>query len=476
MARAACLRAAPPVTRILLYELNEVPWEIVDLYRHQRPKSALAALLPRAMCLTTVSEERTIDLQPWRSWPTLHRSMWTRDHNSWDLGQDPDTFRGVDLWTAAARAGKRVGVFGALQSGPAQRFAGGFHVPDTFARTAATHPASLRRFQAFNLTMTAENRFAAGARLPAGQLLVAGADMLRLGLTPASALRLARHLVAERIDPAQVSMRPVMQVVPGFDLFWRLHRRHAPDLSVFFTNHVASMLHRYWADALPLAGASHGPGAKSVLQALDIFDRQLSRMLGWQRRSPDRVLVIASSMGQERVEKHELGRSFVVEDTARLAVVLGIDQAEVGVGMYPAQSLTLPTTEDAQRALKRLGSVEHAGGPMFRHMRQNGRSVSFEVDYLSDAGALPASATFAGADGTRVEAGIAELGIQGRIRPSGGNTGEHTTRGIFIAAGTAIRPDPARREVSVLDVAPSLLALLGVPPDVSMAGQPSLFE
>lgn len=462
--------------QVLLYELNEVPWEIVDLYRHQRPKSALAALLPRALSLTTISEEQPVDLQPWRSWPTIHRSLWTRDHNSWDLGQDPETFRGVDLWTAAARAGKQVGVFGALQSWPAQRFLGSFYVPDTFARTAATYPANLRRFQAFNLAMTAENRFAAGARLPIRRLPFIGADMLRRGLTPMSAFRLARHLVAEKLDPAQVSKRSVMQVVPGFDIFWHLHRRHDPDLSIFFTNHVASMLHRYWADALPPAGAPMGPGANSVLEALDIFDRQLGRMLSWQREARDRVLVIASSMGQERVEKREMGSSFVVEDAARLAVALGVADAVAGVGMYPAQSLTLPGAEDAERALERLRSVEHSGGPMFRELRQNGRSVSFEVDYLSEAGTLLPSASFLGADGTRVGTSIADLGIAVRTRPTGGNTGEHTTRGILICAGDRIAADPGRREVSVLDVAPSLLALIGVAPDVSMAGRPTLFD
>ncbi len=462
--------------QVLLYELNEVPWEIVDLYRQQRPMSALAALLPRATSLTTISEERPVDLQPWRSWPTLHRSLWTRDHNSWDLGQDPETFRGVDLWTVAARAGRHVGVFGALQSWPPQRFAGGFHVPDTFARTPATHPPSLQRFQAFNLAMTAENRFAAGTSLPIRQLPIVGADMLRQGLTPMSAFRLGRHLLAERLDPSQVSKRAVMQVVPGFDIFWRLHRRHAPDLSIFFTNHVASMLHRYWADALPLAGAPPGPGQQSILAALDIFDRQLRRMLRWQLEARDRVLVIASSIGQERVEKLEMGSSFVVQDAARLAATLGVADAVVGVGMYPAQSLTLTSAEAAVRALEMLRGVEHPAGPMFRQFRQNGRSVSFEVDYLSDAAALPPSATFVGADSTRVEVALADLGIEVRTRPSGGNTGEHTTRGILICAGKGIAADDSRREVSVLDVAPSLLALLEVAPDASMKGRPSLFE
>lgn len=460
--------------QVLLYELNEVPWEIVDFYVGERRNSNLSRMLSSARCLTTVSEERPVDLQPWRSWPTLHRSLWTRDHNSWDLGQDPDTFRGVDLWTVAARADKRVGVFGALQSWPPQRFPGGFHVPDTFARTAATHPHALERFQAFNLAMTADNRFAAGAGLPMKQLPMVAADMLRNGLSVSSAVRLGRQLVAERLDPARVAQRLVMQAVPSFDLFWRLQRRHEPDLSVFFTNHVASMLHRYWADALPAPGSPVGRGATAVLSALDVFDRQLGTMLRWQRNRPGRVLAVASSMGQERVEKREMASSFVVEDAALLARALGIADAVPGIGMYPAQALTLPTPDEAREALARLGTVRHAGGLMFREMRQNGRSVSFEVDYMSDAAALPATAWSGdGAAGREVE--IGDLGIAVRTRPSGGNTGEHTPRGTLISLGDDIAADDSRRDVTVLDVAPSLLALLGVEPDSIMTGRPTLF-
>ncbi len=310
--------------QVVLYELNEVPWEIVDFYVARRPDSAIAALLPRAACLTTASEERLIDLQPWRSWPTFHRSMWTQEHNSWDVGQDPSTFRGVDLWTVAARAGKRVGVFGALQSWPPVRFPdGGFHVPDTFARTPATVPMSLRRFQTFNLSMTAENRFAATAEVPMRQLPLVAADLVRHGLTARSGVKLARHLVSERRDPSRRAVRSVMQVVPAFDLFWHLQLECRPDLSVFFTNHVAAMLHRFWEDT-----EDDGPGAALVLEALDLFDGQLRRMVAWQATNPDSILVIASSMGQGRIPKRELGEVFVVEDATQLAAALELEGAE----------------------------------------------------------------------------------------------------------------------------------------------------
>ena len=80
--------------RVLLYELNEVPWEVVDLYVAARPRSNLAKLLPRAMLRTTTNTD-PVDLMPWRTWPTFHTSLYTPDHNSYDQGQDPATFSKV---------------------------------------------------------------------------------------------------------------------------------------------------------------------------------------------------------------------------------------------------------------------------------------------------------------------------------------------------------------------------------------------
>jgi hypothetical protein len=100
----------PNVTRpqVIVYELNEVPWSIIDRYVKERPDSALAAALPGARCLTT-HEEDTDNLLPWRTWPTFHKSMHTPEHNSYELGQDPATFCGENIWDVAEEAGLRVG-------------------------------------------------------------------------------------------------------------------------------------------------------------------------------------------------------------------------------------------------------------------------------------------------------------------------------------------------------------------------------
>ena len=63
-------RAGPIMRRkIVLYELNEVPWRVFDQFAEWRPKSHLARLLPVMRRLSTFAEDRS-DLSPWITWPT----------------------------------------------------------------------------------------------------------------------------------------------------------------------------------------------------------------------------------------------------------------------------------------------------------------------------------------------------------------------------------------------------------------------
>ncbi len=69
-----------------------------------------------------------------------------------------------------------------------------------------------------------------------------------------------------------------------------------------------------------------------------------------------------------------------------------------------------------------------------------------------------------------------ELGLSVHSRIGGVNTGYHIPEGILLAAGAGVTADPSRKEVDILDVAPSLLAnALGVDPPPSMKGIPTLF-
>jgi len=468
---------------VILYELNEVPWGVVDLYVSERRHSNLAALLAAGLSLTTRNDD-PVPLQPWRTWPTFHTSTYTEEHNSFDLGQDPSTFRGDPIWDLAESAGLSVGLFGPLQSWPSRVFAhGGFFVPDTFSRTPDTVPPELSRFQQFNITMTRENTFSADSRPGARQMLATGLDLVRRGLTPGSMVNLVEQLVRERRDARYKGRRPSLQVLPSFDLYWRLHRRHRPRLSIFFTNHVAGMMHRYWGDWVPDYARTEDYKPDPVFRrfvpwAMDASDRQLGRIRRYVDCHPGSVLIVASSMGQGAIPYRHLDRTFVLESSEHLLAQLRLGAAESGLAMYPRISLQFDREDEAKASVGALKSVEGEGcGAVFRDFNVNGRTVSFEINFDEIGAGAEEQLTFVPVEGGQRTTTPAALGIALRARTGGGNTAYHIPEGILLAYGAGIDPGGARAAIDILDVAPSILAnLLDVAPALTMRGSDSLFR
>jgi hypothetical protein len=468
---------------VILYELNEVPWEIVDRYVADRPDSHLAGILASSRSLTTLNDD-PVPLQPWRTWPTLHTSMYTDAHNSFDLGQDPATFRGTALWDVVEAAGMAVGLLGPLQSWPPRSFAhGGFFVPDTFSRTPDTFPVGLERFQRFNLAMTKENSFSSESTPAKVEMLAVGLDLVRRGLAPSSLVGLLGQLVSEIRDARYKGRRPAMQVVPSFDLYWKLHRQTKPRLSVFFTNHVAGMMHRYWGDWAPEYAEREGYSADGVFAgfvttAMDLFDRHLGQIVRYMKANPATVLIVAASMGQGPIPYRHLGRTFVVERPETLLAELELPAAEVGLAMYPRVSFKFDDEASARQALVRLETVTSVDGrTMFRDLAVQGRTVSLEIDYDHPDASEDGELSVVGADGSSKVRSAGSLGIGVRRRLGGGNTAYHIPEGMLLAHGRDLGLDASRSTVSILDVAPSLLVdILGIEPAPSMQGAPGLFK
>jgi hypothetical protein len=485
-----------PKRDVILYELNEVPWRVVDYYIERRPDSHMAALLRGGQCLTTHHDD-SAHLSPERTWPTLHTS--TYDHNSFDLGQDPATFRGDPIWDVADRAGLSVGIFGPMQSWPARQFgSGGFYIPDTFSQDSKTYPASLQKFQEFNLAMTVELGFSSDAPLKPKALLAEGFDIARRGLTPGSAFTVAAHLASEKRDSRYKARRPALQALLAFDLYWRLHRKHRPRLSIFFTNHVAAMMHRYWGDAMPDYTDSYEYTTDEVfggfiMTAMDYTDRQLGRIRKYLAANPESLLVVAASMGQGPIPTGAFSDRdlFVLENPAQLLSRLGLQSAESSLAMFPGISLVFADEAAAREAITPVESIKTDDGqqlfssPVFPRRRE-GKTATFtrrtllphppSIKLDADSGQHSRLRYRPLGTDSELVATPAELGLAARQIPGGGNTAYHTAEGILLAYGAGISPNPSRKKVDVLDVGPSLLAnVLNVEPAPTMRGIPSLF-
>src|ERR1700757_2187274 len=121
--------------KIILLELNEVPFRVLDEFCQHYPHSEFAALMNRCHQFVTTCEDE-IELDPWISWPTLHRGVIDSQHRIRSLGQVLDK---VDeeyppIWRILTAGGRTAGIFGSLHSShiPPSTEQYKFYLPDFF--------------------------------------------------------------------------------------------------------------------------------------------------------------------------------------------------------------------------------------------------------------------------------------------------------------------------------------------------------
>ncbi len=121
--------------KVILFELNEVPYRILDEYVRKHPKSAMAKFSNRSMQAMSYAVDDG-HLSPWKTWPTLHRG--SKDHGITDFNQDLTEANQIcpSIWTKLHHARVRTGVFGSLHSYPMPKdySSYSFYVPDPFAK------------------------------------------------------------------------------------------------------------------------------------------------------------------------------------------------------------------------------------------------------------------------------------------------------------------------------------------------------
>lgn len=455
----------------VVFELNEVPWRILDWWTGRHPRSALAQALPAASQWTTVAADDG-HLSPWVTWPTVHRGVPNTAHGIAHFGQSTEAADRAwpAWWRLAVDGGRTAGVFGLLHTSPlpadVRRYR--FWVPDAFAPEPQTHPASLEPFQRFNLTMAraSARNVSTAIDLPGALRFLATAP--GLGVRPATARTLARQLLDERQTPHRRVRRRSLQSVVAFDLFAGQLRRTRPDAAAFFTNHVASALHRYWAATFPgdYPPEEYQFDAEWAAQwddeidaALTFADGMVGRLVRWSHVTGGR-LVVMSSMGQQAAQGTPVERQLYLRDPARLLAVAGIDpgQWDRRPAMDPQVNIELHPDAVAP-LLAWLDRVAIGGQPIERSVA--GTLVSLSFGQANDA---IGRVTVDGEVVAPEELGLVTEDIEDMVA----STGYH------VPEGSLWLYDPLRRtpgdgrserpEVPTTAIAPALLALLGLDP------------
>lgn len=429
---------------VILFELNEVPRRVIEDFAASRPDGAFARVCRDGLLRETVAPDAV--LSPWITWPTLHRGA--ADHGIRHFGQDLSAADAAHppLWARAMQAGLRVGVFGSLHSWPppadVSRYA--FYVPDTFAPEAQSHPAALEAFQRFNLAMSRASARNVAGGVPAREALRFLRAAPGLGLRTRTLAGLAAQLAAERIAPWKRARRRTWQSVIAFDLFEKALRRSLPDFATFFTNHVASAQHRYWAAAFPgdyervkqdAAWLNRYRG--EVAFAMQHAENMMRRLMRYTAAKPERLLVVASSMGQSATVAKPIRTQLYLRDVEKFMAALGVQRWERRPAMDPDVSLYVENAEEFEQALKTLSI---AGSPVQYERGEGGFfSLSFGHEDLPD------------------DSRFAELGLVNEsIEDAAATTAYHIPQGALLLWSAGPLPD-VPDALSTTEVAPRIL-------------------
>ena len=293
--------------KIIFFELNEVPFRIIDYYIQKYPNSALAQKLPQCYQYETHAVDSV--LSPWITWATLHRGVAATDHGIYHFNQSLTKINHQfpPIWQILSSNGIKTGVFGSLHSHPLPEKLDNytFYLPDSFATNSQCFGENLSIFQEFNLSMARNSSRNVSTKVPIEATLKLLAHLPKLGLRVPTLIDTANQLLTEQLKPYRKNRRRTYQAVLAFDVFLKQLKATQPDFATFFTNHVASSMHRYWAALFPQDYQNFGYNSEWVSRyngeidfAMSKFEQFFTQLVRFVDNHPEYTLWIASSMGQ----------------------------------------------------------------------------------------------------------------------------------------------------------------------------------
>ena len=457
--------------KVLLVELNEVTWNLIDPLIEQGKLPTFARLKREGTWGAPLSVDLPPQMDPWITWTTVYTGRPQADHNVFFLQQPPETIRARRIWEICHEQGLSVGVYGSLCSWPPQDVKG-FYVPDTFAPDTSTSPEQLNPIQQLNLTYTRS------IRLPAdndGVMFKArlGAQLLKLGLSASSVSRIARQLASERRNPKLRWRRVSLQPVVNFDFFSRLYRSRRPEFATFHTNHVAHYMHTYWKAMQPEIFPQPTPPeevrdyGKVIEYGYRSADELLKNMLGLL--DDETVLVVASSMGQKPFisplkKGKRIGQPRSLE---RIIEILDVSERVRALMTMSGQFNIYPDSASSREVVLnnlKAAYIDVPERPMFYiDMVEDSLTVNLR-HYDETTEDSRCYFPHRGADASyRFEDLVYNTGLV--------KSGCHDEKGIMMLYGPGIEPGAQMMDSNNLDIAPTLLTLLKVPVPAEMKGR-----
>ena len=307
------------MAKLICLELNEVPKEIMELCLS---KLSLKDTYFSFKFDKTISYDKG-HLHPWVTWSSVHRGVSHEKHLISDINQNCEIQNKVypTIMDLLSKKGYKVGVFGSMHSGvvdPKNQKYYSFFVPECFSSHPICNPKTLIGLQKLNLFMSRSSARVVSQKLPNIILIIeALISYFRHVYKFRSFFCIFKQFVLEVFSPWKKIRRRILQSDILFDVYMHLLRKNNTDFSNFFTNHVASSMHRFWEAKFPNQYKKNLSSLKWINRykneidiAMESSTYYINELIKYVDSQKDAQLWIISSMGQAAVQNYKKSSQF----------------------------------------------------------------------------------------------------------------------------------------------------------------------
>lgn len=446
---------------ILSLELNELCASLLERWMADGSLPNFRRLHGQSHVFETQADTHSPEeLEPWIQWYSIHTGLAFDQHKVFRL-TDGRSAPHSDIWQAVAAAGPGVMNFASMNARPFAQ-PGSLYVGDPWSEQGDAYPPELNIYNRF-VGHNVREYSNADNRLSASDYAAFLRFALTHGLSPATMLRITSQLAGEKLGKTGSHARVAILDALQYDVFAHYYRRIKPRFASFFANSVAHLQHSYWRHMDPDAFTVK-PGederaryASAIRDGYVAMDAMVGRFIDLAAKH-DALIVFQTALSQQPFARyeHQGGQHFLrLRDHKGFLAACGITSRSADPTMTHQYMLRFDSKADRAAAKARLEAFRLADGYQVFATRDDGDEdalyfgcqISWQIDAET---AMTDTAT-----GKAMTIGSLLYAMEGV--KSGCH---HPSGSLWIATGEHVKHG---QPVSILDIYPTMLDLMGLP-------------
>ncbi len=458
-----------PELRLLVVGIDGATFDLIEPMQGRLP--ALEALMERGVRADLQASEPMFSPL---LWTTMSTGKPPEEHQVHGFNVNSDACAAARFWEVMEDHGLRTGIYKWLVTYPPQELST-FQVPAWLAPATETWPSDLSFIKEIELARRLERKQVQATRSNSALALEGLARGFRFGTIVAA----ARFSFTEKLlgpDPERAHRAgQLIRVMMDRDLFVYLLHQHRPEVASFTDYATDAIGHRFWKYHQPeLFEGIEPAGVERWGDSLELAyvqaDDALAELLALL--PDDARVVVLSDHGFQALQGDDSGLFFAPR-TERLKVLLderveGTEVAKLGHKVVVTSTGSDPAAERERIVTVLEGLVQASTGePFYRWepVADDPRSLGLTLRDESVTRQRLDSDTVSGEP------------LGDFVRLTEAYSGIHERDGIFVAAGPGIGQGVVVDPMTHLDVAPTLLNLVGLPAALDMQGRapPAMF-